>query len=416
MSPALMLALKYVKPGRKDSFISVVAGFSFVGIMLGVATLIVVMSVMNGFKSELMTRILGMNGHVGAYYIDPQSPQAKAYKHHQQLIQGLAGVKHAFALIEGQTMMLNEGRARGALVRGLEKKAFLMRPAFRTSLKQGHIDHFFGDTLFLGEKLALRLGVSLGDEVVLASPQITPTALGGLPKFRRFRIGGLFDFGMNDYDQTFVFMPLHAAQQFFDSPGTVSGFEIFVDHPEHVRTLTQSMRMTLGPLGLRVVDWQEANASFFSVVEVERNVMFIILALIILVAAFNVISSLVMLVKEKSRDIAILRSMGASQGMVCRLFLMVGMAIGTLGTMCGMGLGLVIAYHMEPIRRVMESLTGSSLFPAEFYFLSQLPSKVDLYEVIWVAGVALSLTLLSSLYPAVRAARLTPQKALRFSE
>lgn len=416
MTPELKLALRYIRPGRKDSFISIVAGFSFVGITLGVATLIVVMSVMNGFKAELMGRILGMNGHIGVYYPDPQSKHAQNYTKHTGVIESVAAVKYVFPLIEGQAMALNDGRARGVIVRGLEKKALLIRPAFHENLKHGHIDQFFGDTIFIGEKLAARLNVSLNDEIVLASSQVTPTVIGSLPKFRRFRIGGLFDFGVNDYDQTFVFMPLKAAQKFFDCPKSVSGFEVFVSDPQKASVPRVLLQGALQNFGMRVIDWQEANASFFSVVEVERNVMFIILTLIIIVAAFNIISSLVMLVKDKGRDIGILRSMGATQSTICKLFLWVGSAIGLFGTAVGALLGLMIAYNMEPIRQFMEKLTGAHLFPAEFYFLSQLPSKVDLYEVAWISGIALLLAILSSLYPAIRAAQMQPHKALRFSE
>lgn len=411
MQPEWMLALRYLRPGRKDSFISIVGGLSFFGIMLGVATLIVVMSVMNGFKAELMGRILGMNGHIGVFY---HGEPAQPYQETQKILESVHGVSRVYALVEGQSMLLAHGHARGGFVHGLEKEALLTRPSFSTSLVAGSLDDFQGQVVFLGQKLADLLRVSVGDEIVLASPKVTPTALGGLPKFRRFLVGGLFHLGMNEYDQTFVFMPLEAAQTFLGTGTGVSGFEVFVENPMDVKPVVRLMRGALSGMGLRVVDWQEANASFFSVVEVERNVMFIILMLIIVVAAFNVISSLVMLVKDKARDIAILRAMGARKAMVCRLFLWVGASLGVLGTVCGLGLGLLIAYNMEPIRQLMERLTGASLFPAEFYFLSQLPSKVELVEVFWVAGLAIGLTILSSLYPALRAARLQPHQALRF--
>ena len=411
MPPALMLTLKYVRLGRKDSFISIIAGFAFVGIMLGVATLIVVMSVMNGFRAQLLARILGMNGHVAAYYT---SPPPLPYQETLQALQNTNGTQHVFPLIEKQVMAMSGGRVRGALVHGITRDALLERPALGTSLSQGNIQDFEGDVVFLGDKLASRLGVFVGDDLTLASSEATETALGAFPRFKKFKVKGLFHFGMNEYDQTFAFMPLQAAQTFFYMPQRVTGFEIFVQNPEKVTETTAALAPLARQHHLHLLDWQQANASFFSVIQVERNVMFLILTLMVMIAAFNVVAGLVMLVKEKSRDIAILRAMGASRFFVGRLFLYVGATVGCGGTLLGVLSGVFIASHLESVRAYLESITGASLFPAEFYFLSQLPSQIETSDVVSIAMLTLFLTLLSSLYPALRASRLNPHQALRF--
>ncbi len=412
MPPALMLTLKYVRIGRTDSFISVIAGFAFVGIMLGVATLIVVMSVMNGFRAQLLGRILGMNGHIAAYYT--ASPKT-TYKEDLKGLQSVPSVKQAFPLIEKQVMMMAGSRVRGALVHGLEQNALKARPELSTSLSQGHIDAFKGDVVFLGSKLAERLGVFVGDGLTLASPEATETAFGAFPRFKRFSVAGIFHFGMNEYDATFAFMPLDVAQRFFEMPKRISGFEVFVQNPEDVAVTTRGLRPFAQGRNLYLLDWQKANESFFSVIQVERNVMFVILTLMVMIAAFNVVAGLVMLVKEKSRDIAILRAMGASRFFVGRVFLYVGTFLGVCGTFMGVVLGIFVAQNLEKVRGLLEFVTGAKLFPAEFYFLSQLPSEVHYVEVGGVVLLTFLLIFLSSLYPALRAARLVPHHALRFS-
>jgi lipoprotein-releasing system permease protein len=414
--PVLFLALRYLRLGRRDSFVSVVAGFSFVGLMLGTATLIVVMAVMNGFREQLITRVLGVNGHVGLYYVHgaEDGKTAEAWPQLEKDLQTVPGVSHAFPMIEQQTLCMARGRTYGGLVRGISAATFAQRPFLEGALQEGVVEDFTGRTIFLGDELAKQMGVFVGDTLTLAASQPLATAFGTFPRFRAFRVGGLFHFGMRSYDQMMIFMPMDEAASFFGFERAISGFEVFAEDPQRVASLMPVLQRVARPHGVRALDWRQANATFFSVIEVERNVMFVILTLMVVVAAFNIISCLVMLVKDKSRDIAILRAMGASRVFVARLFLWVGLAVGLLGTGLGVVLGLTVAWNVEPIRRFFESLTGAPLFPAEFYFLSQLPSTVWAGDVLAIVGVSVVLSLLAALYPARRAARLCLHQALRF--
>ena len=428
------LALRYLSLRRKDSFISVVAGFAFFGIVLSVATLIVVMSVMNGFREQLLGRILGMNGHVGVYYTSSsfneettekgainsaskhkkEDPQTTVWQKHLEAIEAIPSVKQVFPLVEQQAIVMHEGRARGGVVHGVLAEALLRRPALKESIIQGEVSQFKGRVVFLGERLAQRLGVFVGDDITLGSPAPLETALGSIPHFGRFRVKGIFHFGMNEYDQTFIFMPLDTAQQFFNFGRGLSGFEVFVKDPENLEDVTTSLKALKNTYHFQILDWRAANQSFFSVIEVERNVMFLILMLMVLVSGFNIVSGLVMLIKDKSRDIAILRAMGAGRAMVGRLFLWVGLMIGGCGALVGVMLGLGVAYNLEPIRLFLENITGARLFPAEFYFLSKMPSKVSGADVWSVLVLTFVLALVAAFYPARRAARLMPHRVLRF--
>lgn len=407
-----MTAWRYLRARRSDGFISVIAGFSFLGILLGVATLIVVMSVMNGFRAELLGRILGVNGHLALY---GKSRPLVDYQTLEEQLQTVPGVTAAYPIVERQAMVMAHSMARGALVHGLTLKALQKRPLIADKIVAGDLSHFRrSNVALIGERLAEKLHVGVGDKITLLAPEGTQTAMGTIPRFKRFEIVALFNVGMNEYDNTFVFIPLESAQKFFQIFPGVSGFEIFLEDPENVGPVGRVLQGLIGKKEMRVFDWQQANASFFSVIQVERNVMFLILTLIVLVAAFNVISSLIMLVKDKARDIAILRTMGATRGTIRRIFMLTGASIGVLGTLMGTLLGLTIAYNIESVRKIMEKLTGTPLFPAEFYFLSQLPARVHLPEVTLVVGMTLLLTFLATLYPSWRAARLNPVEALRY--
>lgn len=414
--PVLFLTLRYLRVGRRDSFVSVVAGFSFVGLMLGTATLIVVMAVMNGFREQLITRVLGVNGHVGLYYAHgaENTQTAEAWPQLAEALQAVPGVQHAFPMIEQQTLCMARGRTYGGLVRGISTETFAQRPFLEGALQEGSMDDFSGRVIFLGDELAKQMGVFVGDTLTLGAPQPLATAFGTFPRFRTFRVGGLFHFGMRSYDKMMIFMPMDEAASFFGFDRAISGFEVFVKDPSQVAQLMPALQRVARPHGVRALDWRQANATFFSVIEVERNVMFVILTLMVVVAAFNIISCLVMLVKDKSRDIAILRAMGASRAFVARLFVWVGLAVGLCGTGLGVALGLTVAWNVEPIRRFFESLTGTPLFPAEFYFLSQLPATVWARDVLTIVGISIVLSLLAALYPARRAARLCLHQALRF--
>ena len=408
-----MVAFRYLRARKGERFVSVIAIFSLVGIALGVATLIIVMSVMNGFRQELLGRILGLNGHMGVYAAE--GGPMRDFDPVVTRIRGVPGVVEATPIVEGQVLLTSEsGGAAGGLARGIRPQDLRDRAIIAGNIRRGSLADFDGeDAVVVGTSLAARMRVGLGDRITLVSPQGRATVLGTLPRVRAYRIVAMFNVGMNEYDSTFVFLPLPAAQLYFQTPEAVTQIEVFVQDPTRVRAVNAEIRRALPDRPVRIVDWQDANSSFFNAVQVERNVMFLILTLIIIVAAFNIVSSLIMLVKDKGRDIAILRTMGATSGMVLRIFLLCGASIGILGTAIGFGLGMAFSANIEGIRQVLQTLTGTELFSAEIYFLSQLPAVVDPKEVAQVVGMGLGLSLLATLYPSWRAARLDPVEALR---
>lgn len=405
-----MIAWRYMRARRAEGFISVIAGFSLLGIALGVATLIIVLSVMNGFRIELLDRILGLNGHIA---VVSRAGAVSDYNPLADRVRVVDGVLSVTPLVEGQILATSGGRSAGALVRGLTPEALAARPSIAGNIRTGTLEDFQGtDAIVLGSRLARSLGVIVGDKVTLVSPQGTVTAFGTVPRMQGYRVVATFEVGMFEFDNSFIFMPLAAAQQYFRLGETVSQLEIFVENPDNLLRQRVAIGSVLDPEH-RLFDWQQANSSFFNALQVERNVMFLILTLIILVAAFNIISSLIMLVKDKGSAIAILRTVGASRGTIMRVFFIVGASIGVVGTLSGTALGLLFAHNIESLRRGLESLTGTDLFAAEIYFLSQLPAEVDSGEVVMVVGMALGLSVLATLYPSWRASRLDPVEALR---
>ena len=406
-----MVAMRYLRARRREGFISVIAWFSLLGIALGVATLIIVMSVMNGFRQELLTRILGLNGHLSVYGPANSLPGYDALA--QQILQ-VGGVVDVSAMVEGQVMASARGVAQGALVRGMRPEAIARRPIITDNIVGGDLADFQGDNaLLIGARLAQRLGVNVGDPVTLISPKGNVTAFGTVPRMRAYTVVATFEVGMYEYDSSFIFMPMDAAQVYFGLPDAATNLEVIIDNPDNAARVRDAIVAAVAA-PLRVHDWQQANAAFFNAIQVERNVMFLILTLIILVAAFNIISSLIMLVKDKGRDIAILRTMGATRGMVLRIFFLAGASIGVIGTAGGVGLGLAFAQNIESIRQGIQGLTGGDLFAAEIYFLSQLPAIVDPVEVFWVVVMGLGLSFLATIYPSWRAARTDPAEALRY--
>jgi lipoprotein-releasing system permease protein len=408
-----MVAFRYLRARKGERFVSVIATFSLVGIALGVATLIIVMSVMNGFRQELLGRILGLNGHLGIYAADGGG--LRDFDSILAKVRGLPRIVSAAPVVEGQVLLTSEsGGATGGFARGIRPDDLRARPILAGNIAAGNLAEFEGeDSIIIGARLAQKLRVRLGDKVTMVSPQGRTTVIGMVPRMKAYTVVALFDTGMNEYDSGYVFMPLAAAQTYFQMRDVVSQIEIFVQNPDEVRQVTREISQTLSPMPFRVLDWQASNSSFFAAVQVERNVMFLILTLIIVVAAFNIISSLIMLVKDKGRDIAILRTMGATSGAVMRVFLICGTSIGVLGTGIGFALGLAFCLNIERIRQLIQTLSGTELFSPEVYFLTRLPAVVNPNEVIQVVLMGLGLSLLATLYPSWRAAKTDPVEALR---
>ena len=397
-----MLAFRYLRSRKRTGFVSVIAGFSFLGIMLGVATLIIVMSVMNGFKAELMGRILGLNGHLGVYPV--YGPSLQEYDALKEKVQVLPSVLTVIPVVDGQAMLSTEQGQAGVMVRGMRQKDFEEHDLLREKYK---------GTVILGWRLAARLGVYKGDKITFISPKANLTAFGSMPKMKSYTVIGTFDSGMSEYDGNYVFMPLFEAQKFFGMKEAVSHLEVFA---KDLSLAEQALNETFDAVGDKgqVYDWRYTNQAFFNAVEVERNVMFLILTLIIIVAAFNMISGLIMLVQDKGKDIAVLRTMGMSRGAVQRVFLLAGLTVGVVGTLAGVALGLAFSYNIDSIKNWLEGLSGRELFSAEIYFLSHLPAKVELPEVMWVAAMSLALAFLATLYPSWKASKTDPVEALRY--
>ena len=406
-----MVAGRYLRAKRKEGFISVITGFAFTGIALGVATLIIVMSVMNGFKSELLSRILGINGHI-MIVSAPGFPFTN-YKTAVRDLENINGVELAIPMIEKQILISAGSTAEGAMVRGISKEDLFKKQVLRNGVAGVDIDAFTGDTIIIGERLADRLGVIAGDKVTLISPNGKVTAFGTVPRMKSYQVLGTFNVGMYEYDSTHLFMPLETAQTYFGLHDSVGQIDVTLKNGDDLRQMRDIISQSVG-LDAYVYDWKQSNSAFFNAIDVERNVMFLILTLIILVAAFNIITGLIMLVKDKGRDIAVLRTMGATKGMIMRIFFMDGAFIGVVGTLIGLGIGILFCENIESIRQFLEMLSGRELFSAEIYFLSKLPAKIDWAEVGMVAGVSLMLSFLATLYPAYRAAKFDPVEALRY--
>jgi lipoprotein-releasing system permease protein len=433
-----MLAGRYLRARRKEAFISVISWLTLIGVAIGVATLIVVMSVMNGFRAELLTKILGLNGHFTVYPIDSRFSD---YDETAVKLETVNGVLFAIPYVEGQALASGQQESTGVTVRGIEASSIEKLNLLRDGAVMGGWDQWDQSTgVAIGQRLAEKLGLSIGDPITIVNPNGANTPFGKTPQIRSFPVNVIFNLGMVEFDSFYVYMPMQAAQTYFKMfedvlrPGmeepppdatdeeidaayerkyNATAVEVFIDDPDNVNVVRKRIETDVDRL-LILYDWQQRNETFFSALQVERVVMFTILSMIILVAAFNIISSLVMLVKDKASDIAILRTMGATRGSIMRIFSMTGFAIGLAGTVIGLILGVVVASNAETLRAFISGLTNIPIFPPEVFFLSSLPSRIDAGEVTVVAVLALGLSFLATLYPAWRAAQYDPVEALRY--
>src|SRR5690242_5570087 len=391
-----MLSLRYLRARRKEGFISVIAGFSFLGIMLGVATLIIVMAVMNGLRKELLDKILGLNGHL---LIQPLEKPLTDWEEVAARVAGVKGIRLAAPIVEGQALASSPFNAGGVLIRGIRLMDLEKLPSVANNIKQGTLKGFDEEqAVAIGRRLADQLSLRAGDNITLVAPRGAVTPMGTTPRIKVYKIAAVFEIGMSEYDAAFVFMPLTEAQAYFNRNGDVTAIEVYTNNPDKIVQFRQ-MVTDAAQRPIFMIDWRQRNATFFSALQVERNVMFLILTLIVLVAAFNIASSLIMLVKDKGRDIGILRTMGASQGSIMRVFLITGAAIGVIGDLVGFLVGLAVCLNIESIRQFMSWLTNTELFSPELYFLSRLPADLDVGETTAVVVMALALSLLATLYP-----------------
>ncbi len=409
------LAYRYLRAKRRDGGVALVSIISFVGILLAVATLIIVMSVMNGFRTELVGRMLGFNGD--AFVTGPaiNGPGRAALL---ARLRAVPGVTQALPVIEAQALVQGPEQVSGAIVRGITAQDLKDTKIVSDNIKEGSLAGFGegddgGDLVLAGSRLAELLGVKPGDSLTLTSPNGPSTAFGSAPNSKAYTVDGLFTVGMSEYDQSFLYMPLAQAQLFFGRGDSVDKIEVNIDNPDRIDRLRPAIEKAVGPNGI-VTDWRDQNKSYFNALEVERAVMRLILMLIVAIAVMNIISGLVMLVKNKGRDIAILRTMGASQGSILRVFFLCGALIGASATAVGLIVGSLFCIFIDPIQSALEAITHRSLFSADTYFLSRIPARIDWGEVALVIFWSLLMSFIATLPPAWRASRLDPVEALRY--
>lgn len=411
----LWIAYRYLRARRVDGFISIVSWFSLIGISLGVATLIIVMSVMNGFREELLSRIIGLNGHA-TFYVNNNSESINA-DNIEKILLGFDEVFDVVSLVESTVMISNKKQSRGVVVRGLSINDLKENALLEKSISVKVLTNFNDEnTIILGKRLATSLQLKSGDNVTIISSSGLSTPFGDAPMAKNFIVAGTFDLGMYEYDSSVIFMKINNLRDFLGyNNNYIDNIELFYKSPENSDLITYNIKDILNSIetGNIIIPWTQRHAQLFSALEVERNVMFLILTLIILVAAFNIISSMIMLVKDKESSISILRTMGISENSILKIFIIVGASIGIIGTVIGFTIGLLFSLNIQKIQQLLESITGTNLFAAEIYFLSKLPAKIDFTEIGLVVLFALILSLLATLYPAWRASRIDPIKVLR---
>ena len=411
----LWIAYRYLRARREDGFISIVSWFSLIGISLGVATLIIVMSVMNGFREELLSRIIGLNGHA-SLYLSEDSKKINS-NNIEKLLMEIEEVTDIIPIVESTIMITANNKSKGIITRGISSDNFMSNQLLYSSISSSTFNNFIKkDSIIIGNKLFKYLNLDIGSQITLIAPTGLNTPFGRAPLAKKFNIAGTFDLGMYEYDSSIIFMKIDNLRDFVGyESDQIDNIEIFYKNPENAYKNSYNIKVKLDSIeqGHLVIPWTNRHKQLFNALEVERNVMFIILTLIIIVAAFNIISSMIMLVRDKESSISILRTIGVTDKSILKIFIIVGSSIGFIGTTLGLIVGLLFSSNIEKIQKFLEDFTGSNLFSAEIYFLSKLPSKIIISEVAFVILIAFILSLSATIYPAWRASKIDPIKVLR---
>jgi len=403
-----VIAFRYLKPKKKEGFLKVISIFSFMGIALGVAILIIVMSVMGGFRTELVNKILGFNPHIIVKPYENKINESDVNKLNE-LNDNITRTSFTFS---GQAILINKKNTTGVLVRSYKKDDIDKIDLIRDGIIDGNLKNFKENTISIGKELAISLDLIVGDEITLMSTSNLQTPFGNLPLQEKFTISSVFNTGLADFDQNVIFMPFKNANSLFELSEMDVDLEIFLKRPENAEQIKNNVQKIFSDQ--YVYSWTDLNKSFFGALRVERNVMFIILTLIIIVAAFNIISGLTILVKNKTKEIAILRTLGMSRNSIAKIFFIIGFSIGLLATITGVIMGILFSYHIEKIRILITSIFNIRLFPEEIYFLSQMPSEINLGYILIISIFSLLITFLATIFPSISAAKLDPVQALKY--
>jgi len=401
------VTLRFLRSRKKDGFLNVISIFSFIGIGLGVAVLIIVMSVMNGFRTELVNKIIGFNSHLT---IKPYSKKIDVNKLQNEKI--LNNLKYSLESNSGEAVILKNDTTKGILLRGYSKLDFEKLEIINNENFNGIKNSLEKDAISIGKELSFSLDLEIGDNVVLMSPSSLDTIIGSLPRQKSFIITSIFDSGLADFDNNVAFINLNSLEEFFNYSSDDRNLELFLKDPQNIENQKEITQRIFEDEF--VYSWADMNSSLFSALKVERNVMFIILSLIIIVAAFNIISGLTILVKNKTKDIGILKSIGVQNKSIVKIFFLVGILIGTSATIFGIFLGVTFSLYVENLRQFLSNTFNISLFPEEIYFLSKMPSEINISSIILIALCSIFITIIVSIFPAMKAAKLDPIKSLKY--